>query len=184
MVARGEDRGLPPLSHAFDSPEYVWISVTGLYAWLRWASNFSYVAALVDQARQVRHQERFLLGTTVDLPSGEHVQIVPQFHLNNVEHAVHGNPPFDIMIDTVAELNALAASRGVACLVVLFPSKEEVYGQFAGREFPDLATPVRKESTRRGLAIWIWPRSFVNARAMDSPCSMKSMVTRRRAAMR
>ena len=126
-------------------------SGSGPYAWLKAASTRSYVAALLNQLRAVHYQGRFLSGTTIDLAPGERVQIVPQFHANNVANAVPGKPGFDLMIDAMAELEALAASQGTACLVVLFPSKEEIYGQFTDQEFPDLAAPVRSELEARGV---------------------------------
>jgi lysophospholipase L1-like esterase len=132
-------------------------SATGPRAWWRQFRQQTYIGALLNDALRaphyVRHDDRFLDGMTIELPSKERVQIIPRSVARSVAIATPGKPGFDTAIASMVQLKALAAQHGAACLVLLFPSKEEVYGQFAERDLPDLdlATPTRNELTAQGI---------------------------------
>lgn len=126
-------------------------SERGPRAWLRQLSKRSYLAAMLRELRTIRSKDRFLAGETIELASGERVQIVPRFLVNSLKDAVAGDPAFDQIIKSLTKIDALAAEWGSACLVLLLPSKEEVYGQFASRVLPDLSAPVVAELERRGI---------------------------------
>jgi hypothetical protein len=123
----------------------------GFGVWLTRLSGKSYIAALAAQLWRGRGEDRFLAGETFDLASGERVQIVPRFLVRNARHAVPGDRGFDLVIQSLVELNALARQHDTACLVLLLPSKEEVYGQFASEPLPDLAAPTITELERSGI---------------------------------
>lgn len=124
---------------------------TGPRAWLRQLSRKSYLAAMLAELRRARDEDRFLAGETIELASGERVQIVPRFLTTSISNETSGSASFRLVIDGLARIDALAASRGAACLVLLFPSKEEVYGQFASRQLGDLSGPVIEELEQRGI---------------------------------
>jgi hypothetical protein len=61
---------------------------------------------------------------TVDLPDGGQVQLVPAL-VDSVTKP--GHPDFRLVLDTVEQTRVLAEQRGSQFLVVLMPTKEEIY---------------------------------------------------------
>ena len=55
------------------------------------------------------------------------------------------------MVDSVSRIHERARSLDMSCLVVLFPSKEEIYGQFVERDFPLLSHSIIEELEQRDI---------------------------------
>ena len=106
---------------------------------------------VLNELRRTFREGRLFAGHTFDLASGEKVQIVPRFLLQNASLAVKGERGFDLVVESLVQIESLAESNGVSCLVLLFPRKEEVYGQFLDEELPRLSDPVIAELERSGI---------------------------------
>ena len=120
-------------------------------AWLAPLVRKTYIGQMLNDLRRTYQEGRFLAGKTIDLESGERVQIVPRFLIQNASMAVSGEPGFDLVIENLTRIKALAESNGASCLVLLFPRKEEVYGQFTDEELPCLSTSVTTELKNGGV---------------------------------
>lgn len=122
-----------------------------VFFWLSRISGKSYLVALSRDLLSSIAEGRLLQGKTIELASGERIQIVPQFLLNTMEKVSRGDPGFGLTADSMSKIHELARSRDMACLVVLFPSKEEIYGKFPDREYPLLSHSFIAELEQRDI---------------------------------
>jgi hypothetical protein len=123
----------------------------GLRAWIKELSQTSYTAMLVRELIRSRNDDRFLKGETIELESGERVQVVPRFLVQVSQRAADREPSFRLVVDNLSSFNKLVKSKGGSCLVLLFPSKEEVYVQYLEQELPLLSGPIIDELERLGI---------------------------------
>ena len=63
-----------------------------------------------------------------------------------------GQPAFTLVLKTLEDLQALATQQQTHCLVLFFPSKEEVYLPVFGEAAANLAAPFLPELDKRGIA--------------------------------
>jgi len=124
---------------------------SGARLWLKKLSETSYLAALLRDLLRSRGEDKQLSGKTIELESGERVQIVPRLLVKSARKAVRGEPEFDLVVDSLSGLHELVKSTGSNDLVLLFPSKEEVYGQFPGQDPSSLSRPIIDELDRLGI---------------------------------
>jgi lysophospholipase L1-like esterase len=66
-------------------------------------------------------------GRTIDFPDGGQLQLVPDVYAVNELLARPEHPNFRLVLDAVEQTRALAAATGGEFLVLLVPTKEEVY---------------------------------------------------------
>jgi hypothetical protein len=119
--------------------------------WLSRFSGKSYLAALSRDLLSSISDGRLFEGETIELESGERIQIVPQFLFNTAEKISRGDPGFSLTADSLSRISERARSLDMNCLVVLFPSKEEIYGQFLERDFPLLSDSIIAELEQRDI---------------------------------
>lgn len=126
-------------------------TVNDAFFWLNRLSGKSYLGALLRDLLRSISEGRLFDGETIELESGERVQIVPQFLLNTLEKVSRGDPGFGLTVDSIFRIQERARSLDINCLVVLFPSKEEIYGQFVERDFPLLSHSIIEDLEQRGI---------------------------------
>jgi hypothetical protein len=80
---------------------------------------------------------------TVHMPGGD-IQFAPSLYEGRMDEFVPSNPGFRAMLTAVEETKALTDEMGAHLLIVIFPSKEEVYLPGLGESFPDMVTPVKR----------------------------------------
>jgi lysophospholipase L1-like esterase len=85
----------------------------------------SYLVMLLRDARKRAASQ--LTGKTIDLPDGGRLQLAPAIYASNQDLARPDHPNFRLVVDAVARTQALAARGGSGFLVLLMPTKEEVY---------------------------------------------------------
>ncbi len=116
---------------------------------VRWATDRSrvllYARTLADGLR-TRYG-----GTTLDFPDGGRIKLAPYFYAGYVEEAKPGEPRFDLVLEAAAHGRELAEREGSRVLVVLFPTKEEVYLPLLGRPAPDVTGPFARAFEARGI---------------------------------
>jgi hypothetical protein len=119
--------------------------------WLSRFSGKSYLLALSRDLLSSIADGRLFEGETIELESGERIQIVPQFLFNTAEKVSRRDPGFNLTADSLSRINERARALDMNCLVVLFPSKEEIYGQFLERDFPLLSHSIIAELEQRDI---------------------------------
>lgn len=107
---------------------------------------------LVTFLRHVRKSASAQLdGRTITLSDGSRLQLVPTLYddlerLTDPEH-----PEFRMTLDAVKQTRALAEQNGSAFLVVLVPTKEEVYLPLLEEEPPPLTAPFAAQFEQLGI---------------------------------
>jgi hypothetical protein len=100
----------------------------------------SYLVLGLRSARKNLHS-RFT-SRTLKLRDGV-IQLAPSLYEARMSEFSPRDPGFRATIDAVRETKQLTDQIGARLLVVLFPTKEEVYLPGRGASFPDMVTPVR-----------------------------------------
>lgn len=121
------------------------------YALLRRISEKSYLAALLRDSLRSRHVDEKLKGKTVELESGERLQLVPRYVEIEAARAVKGDPGFDAAVRSINDIQVLATANDIACLVILFPTKEEVYSDYLEQDLSRLGNAVKDELDALGI---------------------------------
>ena len=91
---------------------------------------------------------------TIDFPDGGQIQLVPAFDDDVERQTRPDHPNFRLVLDTVERTHALAERSGSGFLVLLFPTKQEVYLPLVGdEERPPAITPFVSEFDAGGNPI-------------------------------
>jgi lysophospholipase L1-like esterase len=109
----------------------------------------SYLATFLRYARQ-NLGSRFS-GRTIDFPDGGRLQLVPAVYARNESLAQPSNPSFRLVLDAVRRTQALAQETGSQFLVLLMPTKEEVYLPLVDGEAPPGTAPFAVQFEADGL---------------------------------
>jgi hypothetical protein len=84
-------------------------------------------------------------------PDGSELDLLPSQLANNTKSAKPGQRVFQIVVDALYRIHSLARQNGATALIILQPSKEEVYLPLLGEVPPDAAAPLRKALAKRGI---------------------------------
>lgn len=98
----------------------------------------SYLGVAIEEGWKYRH-ERFA-GSTIRLPDGSPLQLAPARLQPKAERSHRGDPAFDGVLAAVARARALATQAGARLVVLVFPTKEEVYLPLRGETAPALTS--------------------------------------------
>jgi hypothetical protein len=98
----------------------------------------SYLAVAVEEGWKYRH-ERFA-GATIRLPDGSPLQLAPGRLLPKAARSHPGDATFDHVLAAVDRARALAAEHQARLVVLVFPTKEEVYLPLRGEPTPPLTS--------------------------------------------
>jgi hypothetical protein len=116
-----------------------------------WLLQKSYLYTLVNDLRASYRAGVFLQGKTVQLADGSRVQLVPRQLASQARLSAPGQLAFKLVLETLEHLQALATRLQTHCLVLFFPSKEEVYLPAFGDPAADLAARFLPELDKRGI---------------------------------
>lgn len=106
---------------------------------------------LLALARVARRAPSRFAGKTVELPDGGRLRLAPRVYIGAQRRATPGHPAFEGVMEVIEQARDRAASRGTAFVVVLFPTKEEVYLPLYGEPTPVLVASAAAELERRGI---------------------------------
>ena len=107
---------------------------------------------LVVLLRTVRNSFRFpFSGITIESPDGQRLQLAPHAYGRQAAKASPSQATFRRVIAIVERASSLARANGAQFLVLLFPTKEEVYLPLHGHPAPDLVGPVAKALAGRNI---------------------------------
>jgi lysophospholipase L1-like esterase len=88
---------------------------------------------------------------TFRAPDGALLQWTPAIFANNTKQAHPGDQVFLLVVDALQRIQSLAKQDGATVLVVVQPSKQEVYSPLLGESRPDAAAPLRAALEKRGI---------------------------------
>jgi hypothetical protein len=109
----------------------------------------SYVVLLVRESwrnRRARFGSR-----TVTLADGHRLRLTGDLYRQAANLAHPGGAQFDSAFAALSRARELAAAQGTRVLVLLFPTKEEVYLPLLGNSAPRPVVPFAAELARRGI---------------------------------
>ena len=109
----------------------------------------SYVALLVKESwknRRARFGSR-----TVTWKDGHQLRLTGNLYLRDTKHAHRGDPQFEGALAALERARTIAAAAGTHVVVLLFPTKEEVYLPLLNQAVPEPVAPFAEELARRGI---------------------------------
>jgi lysophospholipase L1-like esterase len=109
----------------------------------------SYALTFLRDARQSLGA-RFS-GRTIEFSDGGRLQLAPAVYARNEEMAQPSHRNFRLVLDAVLRTQALAAENGSRFLVLLVPTKEEVYLPLVDEDPPPATAPFAAEFDRNGV---------------------------------
>jgi hypothetical protein len=124
----------------------------GVLGWaVRTLKDFYLVALLQDLRASYRSGQVFS-GRTIELAPGERLQLVPNILAQMAAYARPERPEFSLIVETIERIQTLATQHQTHCVILFFPSKEEVYLPLLNEKTPDLAAPFIPELEKRHIA--------------------------------
>jgi hypothetical protein len=109
----------------------------------------SYVALLLNESWKNR-KARFA-SRTVTWKDGTKLRLTGNLYLRDTKHARPGDPVFEGAFDALEQARTLAGRYGTKVVVLLFPTKEEVYLPLLDQPVPKPTAPFAAELARRGI---------------------------------
>lgn len=138
----------------------------GLAAWARGLVDDSYLATTLRAA--VRALKTRYNGHTHRFPDGRQVQLAPTVYVENAERARPESPDFQAAMRAILGTRDTALADGAEFLVMIIPTKEEVYLPLLDRPAPDMTTPFATALAAEG--VWLLDLTpALQARALDEP---------------
>jgi hypothetical protein len=106
---------------------------------------------LYNLARGLRGAGELGAAKTVHLKDGGSLQLMPQDFIDKTAGATPERREFRLVVEALLKIRSLARERGAHPLVILQPSKEEVYLPLAGDAVPDATAPLRHALDEAGI---------------------------------
>jgi lysophospholipase L1-like esterase len=162
------------LADAGQFQEWVQAGSPGSYDDWRWDGGQDSEQSIQDQIRQshlvafLRYARQSLRsrfkGKTIDFPDGTQLQLAPAVYARNEELALPGHHNFRLVLNAVERTQALAEETGSRFLVLLMPTKEEVYLPLVDDESPPATAPFAAQFEEDGRP-YLDLTSYFQARA-------------------
>ena len=92
-----------------------------------------------------------ITSSTIDFEDGHRLQLVPALLRRDLEMAQPGRPEFELVMATIERARAVTRQHGSEFLVLLMPTKEEVYLPRIGEPAPPLTESFGAALDRRGI---------------------------------
>jgi lysophospholipase L1-like esterase len=129
-----------------------WRSGTGLAGWQRSVKRLLERAYLWHAVRtQVREWRTDEPSRTLAFADGSALKLAPAFYRQAALHARAGDPAFERVLAIIEEVRARAGQTGAELLVVLIPTKEEVYLPLLGAEAAPFTARLAEALAARGI---------------------------------
>ena len=118
---------------------------------VRWMQK-SYLVALARAGR--RNVSSRFTGQTLEVADGGRLRLAPTAYESVVRRTQPADPDFGRAIESVLTADSLAREAGSAFLVILVPTKEEVYLPLLDEPTPELVAPFAEELATRGIQVF------------------------------
>lgn len=109
----------------------------------------SYVLAVARDVR--RNLTSPFTGETVAVDDGSRLRLAPTAYMRQAEMAQPDHPAFGLIMAVIDEARERVLARGSRFVVLLMPTKEEVYLQLLGRSYPALVDAFAAALDERGI---------------------------------
>ncbi len=109
----------------------------------------SYLVAFLRGAR--KSLTASVTDSAIDFADGRRIQLVPTVYAPSVGMAHPGDPTFDLVMRTIERARDLTRQQGGRFVVLLMPTKEEVYLPRIGEPAPPLVANFEAALTERGI---------------------------------
>lgn len=119
--------------------------------WIRRILDKSFVAVFMRSALKTVTSD--MTNTTLTLNDGNRLQLAPTVYQRQALAAETRNADFGIVIETVEEAKELVESAGSDFLVVLMPTKEEVYLPTLGQTAPIMTSAFRSALEEKAVDV-------------------------------
>lgn len=124
----------------------------------------SYLYVLVGEL--VKNRDIIFAGRTIDLESEGRLRLTPSLVAKNAALVSPDNPHFRSAVAAILRTRELARSNGADFVVLLYPTKEEVYLPVLGEPAPDAISPFVTALEQNGVEyIDLRPTMRAHARA-------------------
>ncbi len=90
---------------------------------------------------------------TIVLPSDERLVLVPSLYEERANRAKPGNPEFELVMRSLEQARELANANDIPLLIVLMPTKEEVYLPVLGGRSPSFTGTFKNVLERRNFEV-------------------------------
>jgi hypothetical protein len=106
---------------------------------------------------------------TIRFSNGDRMQLAPSLLKAAIRESRPGSPGFSAVLRSVLEARELAQAAGSEFVVLLFPTKEEVYLPRQGVKFPSLFDPLRAALREAGVRYIDLPSRYAELAASGEP---------------
>jgi hypothetical protein len=111
----------------------------------------SYLFNLLHEGRKNARGSQLFEPAILQLADGSQLQLMPNDFASKTTGAQPDRREFRLVLDALQHIQATASRNGTQTLVILQPSKEEVYLPLLGGVPPDPSGPLREALTRVGI---------------------------------
>jgi lysophospholipase L1-like esterase len=130
--------------------------IAGMRGRLRWNAHLmakeSYLFNLLHEVWRVGKSTHQPEPTVFHLADGTQLQLLPGDLASKTLGAQPERPEFQLVLGALQQMHSIATANGTRMLVVLQPSKEEVYLPLLGEAPPDPGAPLRQALDGLGVA--------------------------------
>jgi lysophospholipase L1-like esterase len=109
----------------------------------------SYVLAVARDVR--RNLASPFAGETMAVDDGSRLRLAPTAYAQQALMAEPDHPAFELVMEAIAEAREQALAQGSRFVVLLMPTKEEVYLHLLGRSYPPLVDAFAGALAERGI---------------------------------
>jgi lysophospholipase L1-like esterase len=109
----------------------------------------SYVLAVARDVR--RNLASPFAGETMAVDDGSRLRLAPTAYAQQALMAEPDHPAFELVMEAIAEAREQALAQGSRFVVLLMPTKEEVYLHLLGRSYPPLVDAFAAALAERGI---------------------------------
>ena len=108
-------------------------------------------------------------GRSISFPRGQRMELVPAVYASNAARATPDHPEFTLVLAALDELRRQAAQDGASFLILLMPTKEEIYLPQLGAAAPSATATFISALTERGVPFLDLAPAFRGRAAAGEP---------------
>jgi len=133
--------------------------------------NASYLVAVLRDVR--RSLASPFAGETIEVENGSRLRLAPTTYVGSERLTQPGQPIFELTMETIETARARVEEAGGEFVVLLVPTKEEVYLQLRDRPHPDLVDPFANALDARGIPYLDLTQPLLEAAGHNGPLYFK-----------
>jgi lysophospholipase L1-like esterase len=120
---------------------------------LRRVVESSYLVIYLREAWKLIRSPQKFKGKTLSFPDGGHLCFAPNIVARATRNAIPGHPDFQLVLEAIERTRRLTEEHDTHLLVLLFPSKEEVYLPIMDEPAPQAIQPFATALREKGINV-------------------------------